>query len=219
MPKIYTRSGKLIWNAGIYNKDYYVITSRYLRTMLSPESSLVTIQLLADTSLSGNDESSVLSNKYVTGSSTEFRHWHQIPNANHANAEIQCNYVSSYNLDQNDSYVNAYSNFLEQTLSVDLNNEYEIKYFPKQTMVETSSETVKSLFNGVSPTYTTTVKLTKQNFKDSFSDMYFIDQSILTFHSPDIEFDTTTHSINESSLKLRLVGYVPITSTISDVDI
>lgn len=42
---------------------------------------------------------------------------------------------------------------------------------------------------------------------------------MLTFHSPDIEFDTTTHSIDESSLKLRLVGYVPITSTISDVDI
>lgn len=88
--------------------------------------------------------------------------------------------------------MNGYSNFLEQTLSVDLNNEYEIKYFPTQEVAERSSETWRSIvqkilgsysndidwrnpFNGISPTYTTTVKLTTQNFKDSFSDMYFID--------------------------------------------
>lgn len=99
MPKTVTRSGKLVWNAGIYSKDYYVLTSRYLRTLLTPESKLVTIQLLADTSLTDDNGNTTLSNKYTTGSSTEFRHWHQIPNANHVNAEIQCNYVCSYNLD------------------------------------------------------------------------------------------------------------------------
>ena len=48
---------------------------------------------------------------------------------------------------------------------------------------------------------------------------YYIDQSILTFHSPDIEFDNEVRSIDTSGLKLRIVGMVPITSFASDIDI
>lgn len=48
---------------------------------------------------------------------------------------------------------------------------------------------------------------------------FYVDQSILTFHSPDIEFDTNVRSIDSSSLKLRIVGFVPITSFVGDIDI
>ena len=48
---------------------------------------------------------------------------------------------------------------------------------------------------------------------------YYIDQSILTLHSPDIEFDNDVRSIDTSGLKLRIVGMVPITAFASDVDI
>ena len=48
---------------------------------------------------------------------------------------------------------------------------------------------------------------------------YYIDQSILTFHSPDIEFDNEIRSIDTSGLKLRIVGMVPITAFASDIDI
>ena len=48
---------------------------------------------------------------------------------------------------------------------------------------------------------------------------YYVDESILTFHSPDIEFDDQVRSIDSSSLKLRIVGRVPITATVSDLDI
>ena len=48
---------------------------------------------------------------------------------------------------------------------------------------------------------------------------FYIDQSILTFHSPDIEFDSDMKSIDSSSLNLRIVGIVPLTSFISDIDI
>lgn len=48
---------------------------------------------------------------------------------------------------------------------------------------------------------------------------YYIDQSILTFHSPDIEFDNEVRSIDTSGLKLRIVGMVPLTAFVSDVDI
>lgn len=48
---------------------------------------------------------------------------------------------------------------------------------------------------------------------------YYIDQSILTFHSPDIEFDDEVRSIDTSGLKLRIVGMVPLTAFASDIDI
>lgn len=48
---------------------------------------------------------------------------------------------------------------------------------------------------------------------------YYVDQSILTFHSPDIEFDNEVRSIDTSGLKLRIVGMVPLTAFISDIDI
>lgn len=48
---------------------------------------------------------------------------------------------------------------------------------------------------------------------------YYIDQSILTFHSPDIEFNNEVRSIDTSGLKLRIVGMVPLTAFASDIDI
>lgn len=48
---------------------------------------------------------------------------------------------------------------------------------------------------------------------------YYIDQSILTFHSPDIEFDNEVRSIDTSGLKLRIVGMVPLTAFASNIDI
>ena len=48
---------------------------------------------------------------------------------------------------------------------------------------------------------------------------YYIDQSILTFHSPDIEFDNEVRSIDTPGLKLRIVGMVPLTAFASDIDI
>lgn len=48
---------------------------------------------------------------------------------------------------------------------------------------------------------------------------YYIDQSILTFHSPDIEFNNEVRSIDTSGLKLRIVGMVPLTAFASNIDI
>ena len=48
---------------------------------------------------------------------------------------------------------------------------------------------------------------------------FYIDQSIVTLHSPDIEFDDNIKNINTEGLKLRIVGYVPLTSFIGDIDI
>ena len=43
---------------------------------------------------------------------------------------------------------------------------------------------------------------------------FFVDQSIVTLNSPDLEFDTDVqnYDFSDSSLKLRIVGYIPITA-------
>lgn len=48
---------------------------------------------------------------------------------------------------------------------------------------------------------------------------FYVDQSIVTLHSPDIEFDETIKSLDLSNVKFRITGAVPITSFTSDVDI
>lgn len=44
---------------------------------------------------------------------------------------------------------------------------------------------------------------------------FFIDQSIVTLNSPDIDFDTDVQTWGTENLKLRIVGAIPITSNIS----
>ena len=52
-----------------------------------------------------------------------------------------------------------------------------------------------------------------------FSENYYVDQSIVTMHSPDIEFDPEVRALDTSDLKLRIVGMVPLTAFNSDIDI
>lgn len=44
---------------------------------------------------------------------------------------------------------------------------------------------------------------------------FFIDQSIVTFHSPDIEFDTDVQTFGGEGMALRIIGIVPITGSAS----
>lgn len=51
------------------------------------------------------------------------------------------------------------------------------------------------------------------------AEYFFIDQSVLTLHSPDIEFDTQIQNITNNNLKLRIVGVIPMTSNTGDIDL
>ena len=57
------------------------------------------------------------------------------------------------------------------------------------------------------------------NWVSKYAENYYIDQSIITLHSPDIEFDDNIKSLDTSGLKLRIVGIVPLTAFASDIDI
>ncbi len=51
------------------------------------------------------------------------------------------------------------------------------------------------------------------------SNAFYVDQSILTFHSPEIEFDNSVKNIDLSNLKFRIVGSAPLTGTSTNVNI
>lgn len=67
--------------------------------------------------------------------------------------------------------------------------------------------------------YISTRNTNVDSWVSDYSTYYYVDQSILTFHSPDIEFDDEVRSIDSSNLKLRIVGVVPLTAFASDIDI
>ena len=51
--------------------------------------------------------------------------------------------------------------------------------------------------------------------KGNSNTQFFVDQSIVTLNSPDIEFDTQVQVYGSSNLKLRVVGAIPITANAS----
>lgn len=67
--------------------------------------------------------------------------------------------------------------------------------------------------------YTTDTKSDLNYYAANNKEFFFIDQNIVTMHSPDIEFDESLQNIDSSGLKLRIVGVIPITANASDIDI
>lgn len=60
-------------------------------------------------------------------------------------------------------------------------------------------------------------KATSKEWAYDNQECFYVDQSIVTFHSPDIEFNTELHNFDFSKAKLRIVGKVDLKSSISDV--
>lgn len=56
--------------------------------------------------------------------------------------------------------------------------------------------------------------------EERVSSGYMVDQSIITMHSPDIEFDDATQqALDGADLKLRIVGLINFSSNVGDIDI
>ena len=51
------------------------------------------------------------------------------------------------------------------------------------------------------------------------NDIFMVDASIVTLHSPDIEFNDSIKNLESDSLKLRIVGVINLTSSASDLNI
>lgn len=73
--------------------------------------------------------------------------------------------------------------------------------------------------NGELAVYTDKVGSDLTSYVSTIQEYFFVDQSILTMHSPEIEFDDNVKNMDGSKLKLRIVGVVPMTANASDIDI
>lgn len=72
---------------------------------------------------------------------------------------------------------------------------------PKEVEIQGSKELLQSVFSEAP-----TIPINTQ---------FFIDQSIVTLNSPDLEFDTEVQSYGTEGLKLRIIGAIPITASAS----
>lgn len=57
------------------------------------------------------------------------------------------------------------------------------------------------------------------DWKSQHSHQFFVDQSVVTMHSPELEFDDTFKTIDLSQYKFRIIGIVPMTGFYGDMDI
>ena len=78
---------------------------------------------------------------------------------------------------------------------------------------------IQCIANTPAGPYTASKGSELNSYTASHTEYFFIDQNILTLHSPDIEFDEGVQNLDSSGLKLRIVGVVPITANASEIDI
>lgn len=144
-----------------------------------------------------------LSYTQTAGTIAEFRHLFALPSGRHSNLGINnntqlYNYLSdtpNVGNTRHMGYVNQevqslYSSYLRDaflTLTSDLNLN------PHNTLGGTTSKT---------------------QFLKLYRDNIFIDQNLVTFHSPDIEFDESLKNISNENLECKIVGFVNLTGFI-----
>lgn len=78
---------------------------------------------------------------------------------------------------------------------------------------------IQCIANTPAGPYTASKDSELNSYTASHAEYFFVDQNILTLHSPDIEFDEGVRNLDSSGLKLRIVGVVPITANASEIDI
>ena len=110
----------------------------------------------------------------------------------------------------------------EKTILIDIVNKGAWAEFrhnkPIPNNWERGSE-IQCLANVPSSPYVSQSGSDLNSWSANHAEYFFIDQSILTLHSPDIEFDEGVQNLDSSGLKMRIVGIVPMTGNASDIDI
>lgn len=72
---------------------------------------------------------------------------------------------------------------------------------------------IQSISNPLAYPITTEIGSSLKEINRDHTNDFFIDQSVVTFHSPEVEFDSDIQNLSEESFNFRIVGYVPIDAT------
>lgn len=110
----------------------------------------------------------------------------------------------------------------EKTIFIDIVNKGAWAEFRHNKPVPNNWERnaeIQCIANTPAGPYTASKGSELNSYTASHAEYFFVDQNILTLHSPDIEFDEGVQNLDSSGLKLRIVGVVPITANASEIDI
>lgn len=110
----------------------------------------------------------------------------------------------------------------EKTILIDIVNKGAWAEFRHNKPIPNNWERnaeIQCIANTPAGPYTANKGSDLNSYAANHAEYFFIDQSILTLHSPDIEFDEGVQNLDSSGLKLRIVGIVPMTGNASDIDI
>lgn len=93
------------------------------------------------------------------------------------------------------------------------NGEVQTMYNPRESEQHTKAVT------GYTLTFPIVALADARDFTNNFADFFYVDQSILTLNSADIEFDTSLASVNYDDCLFRITGIIPISSFCSSYNI
>ena len=86
-----------------------------------------------------------------------------------------------------------------------------------QMQYRESGGMIYPLFPAKSPSSDTEDLNTPYEFNNCYSNGFNIDQSIVTLHSPDIEFNESIANVALKNAKLRIIGFVPVAANSGDI--
>lgn len=117
---------------------------------------------------------------------------------------------------QNNRLKDLLNTDIEETKSIGKLHEFRhAKPIPNSYDYNGEIQSLRGVPNSPYLTYRQDVNSWVKNNKDC----YFVDQSIITIHSPDLEFNEQLQNLDSTELKMRIVGYVPFTGNMSNLDI
>lgn len=102
--------------------------------------------------------------------------------------------------------MSAYGNLVEFRHNYPIPNNYE------------PGAEIQSLCDG--SRYVTLLSANEDTLRDTqstYRNYFYVDQNIVTMHSPDIEFDDSVQNLHDSNLKFRIVGYVQCMASDSNI--
>lgn len=78
---------------------------------------------------------------------------------------------------------------------------------------------IQSLYKPVPTGTRSSNNITSESWRYYNKEYYYVDQNIVTLHSPELEFDTSVQNLDLSNTKFRIVGMTPIVANQSDISI
>lgn len=57
------------------------------------------------------------------------------------------------------------------------------------------------------------------SYSDEYRNYFYVDQSVATLNSPDLDFDENIKNVDLSQYKMRIVGYIPFTANYGSYNI